>query len=106
MAKRRSYARTRTVYRKAKRGYRARKGLLGGSMNNVLWGGIAGVLSSFIPSNLPVVGKFGKPVVLGAGGYILKKPALLTCAGYELGKTLITSGLGMNGNGNGSIFEG
>jgi len=74
-------------------------------MNNLLWGGIAGVGSMFIPNNLPVVGKFGKPLILGAGGYFLKKPALMSCAGYELGKTLIGGGLGLS-NGNGSIYEG
>lgn len=104
MARRRGYSRTRTIYRKARGGYRSRKGLLSGSLKSVLIGAVAGAVSNFIP-DLPYVGKYTKPVVLGAGGYILKKPELMTCAGYELGKSL----MGGNGNGNAiqsSFFEG
>jgi len=100
-------SRTRYVTRYVKSGYsrRRKSGMFGkGSLNNLLWGGIAGAISGFIPSNLPVVGKWGKPVILGAGGIIMHKPQLVTCAGYELGRSLI------GGNGNGyianSIFEG
>ena len=104
MARRsRGFSRTRTVYRTARRGIRSRKGLLGGNLQNIIWGGLAGAVSNYIP-DLPVVGKFTKPVIFGAGGYILKKPALMTCAGYELGKSL-TSG-SLTGSTQSGIFEG
>lgn len=106
MAKRKTY--TRTIYRKARAGYRKRKGFLGGNMNNLLWGAIGGAISGFIPNNLPVVGRFAKPVILGAGGYILHKPQLITCAGYEAGKMLMSGGAGaiFNQTNNAYLMEG
>lgn len=76
---------TRTVYRTVRKGYRARKGLLTGSLGNILWGGVAGYASSMIPQ---FIGKWTNPVVFGAAGYLLKKPALLGVAGYAAGQAL------------------
>jgi len=93
--------RYRTVYTRARRGYRSRKGLLSGSMGNAVWGAIAGAASGFIPD---IFGKWTKPAALAVGGYLLKKPALISCAGYEVGKSLISGGL-VSGSGNG-FWEG
>ncbi len=83
------YRRARRYYAAARRGYRSRKGLLGGSAGNLLVGAIAGAVSNMIPD---FIGGWTKPLVFGAGGYILKKPALLTVAGYEAGKSLMAGG--------------
>lgn len=56
-----------------------------------------GFISPMIPE---FIGKWTKPVVFGAGGYLLKKPALLGIAGYELGKSF-----SFGTNGNGSFWE-
>jgi len=95
MARRR---RTRTVTRYVRRGVRRRRGLLSGKMGNIAIGAIAGIAGDMIP---PILGNFTKPVVFGAGGYILKKPALFTLAGYELGRTLNPFG-----NSGGGLFKG
>lgn len=95
MAKR---SKTRTVYRYAKRGYSRRKGLLSGNMGNIVWGAGLGAVSGFIPNFL---GGWTKPVIFGAGGYLLKKPAMLTVAGYEAGKTLMGTLGGQNSFQNG-----
>jgi len=92
--RRRYYAPARTI----RRGYRSRKGLLSGNIGNVVWGAAAGFVDPMIPN---FIGKWTKPVVFGAAGYLLKKPALLSIAGYKLGQTF-TSGAG----GNGSFWEG
>ncbi len=91
---------TRYVTRKAKSGYRKRKGLLTGNTGNMIIGAGAGFASPYIPK---VLGVWTLPVVYGGAGYIFKKPALLSIAGYELGKTLSTGGLlsGLIGGGNG-----
>ena len=94
MARRRS--RTRTIYRTARRGYRSRKGLLSGSMGNVIIGAAAGAVSPMIPQ---FIGNFTNPVLFGVAGYFLKKPALLTVAGYEAGQALIGGNLFSGGNG-------
>jgi len=91
-------ARTRTVYRKAKRGYRARKGLIGGELKNVAWGAGAGMVAPYIPR---VVGKWTLPLAFGVAGYLLKKPVLLGIAGYEIGR-----GFSLGGNGSGAGFTG
>ncbi len=84
MAKyRRARAATRTVYRKAKRGYSARKGLLSGNLKNVAIGAAAGFVSPMIPQ---FIGKWTNPAAFFAAGYILKKPALMSVAGYEIGR--------------------
>jgi len=80
----------RTIYRSARKGYRSRKGLLGGSMGNILIGAVAGAVSPMIPD---VLGGWTKPAVFGAAGYFFKKPALMSIAGYEIGKTLMGGGL-------------
>jgi len=85
------YRRARRYYAGAKRFYRGRKGLLGGSMGNVVVGAIAGAVSPMIPQ---FIGSFTNPVAFGVAGYVLKKPALLTVAGYEAGKMLISGGIG------------
>ncbi len=91
--------RTRTVYRAAKRGYSRRKGLISGQMANVAWGAGAGMAAPYIPR---IVGKWTLPLVFGAAGYLLKKPALLAIAGYEIGRGFslggaIGSGAGFTG---------
>jgi len=91
--RRRSNRRTFTGY--ARRGYSRRKGLLSGNVGNMIIGAVAGAASNYIP---PVLGGFTKPVAFGAAGYLLKKPALFTIAGYEAGKMLASGFLG-NGNG-------
>ena len=95
------YRRTRRAYAYAKRGYRSRKGLLSGSAGNIIIGAGAGFLSPMIPEFL---GGWTKPLIFGAGGYLLKKPALLTLAGYEAGKNLSGGGIGnlFGGSGNNS----
>ena len=57
-------------------------------------GAVAGAVSPMIPN---VLGAYTKPIVFGAGGYLLKKPALLSIAGYETGK--IIGGMVFGGNG-------
>lgn len=99
MAKRRSYPRTRTVYRSVKRGYRSRKGLLSGNIGNLLIGAIAGATSPMIPN---IIGKWTKPVLFGVAGYALKKPALITIAGYELGRGFTMNGFSVGNGGNGN----
>jgi len=77
--------RTRTRYRtRVKRVYSRRKGLFSKSkLMNVAWGAGAGFVDPMIPNFL---GKWTKPLIYGAGGVILNKPALLTVAGYKLGE--------------------
>ena len=101
MARRRVARRaTRYVTRKARSGYRKRKGLLSGNSGNIIIGAAAGFASPYIPR---ILGVYTLPVVYGVAGYVAKKPALLSIAGYELGKTLSTGGLlgGLIGGGNG-----
>lgn len=87
---RRKYGRARTVYRAARRGYSKRKGLLSGNTGNIVIGAGAGFLSGMIPQFL---GGWTNPLVFGGLGYVLKKPALLTIAGYEAGKNLSSGGI-------------
>lgn len=103
MAKRKRAA-VRYVTRKAKGGYRKRRGLLTGNTGNMIIGAGAGFASPYIPR---VLGVWTLPVVFGGAGYIFKKPALLSIAGYELGKTISTSGLigGLGGGGNGGASQ-
>ena len=96
------YRRARRYYAGAKRYYRARKGLLGGSMGNAVIGAVAGAVSPMIPQ---FIGGWTNPIAFGVAGYVLKKPALLTVAGYEAGKTLISGGLGnIFGNNQGGLL--
>lgn len=97
MARRRRRA-VRYVTRKAKGGYRKRKGLLSGNTGNMIIGAGAGFASPYIPR---VLGVWTLPVVFGGAGYLFKKPALLSIAGYEAGKALSTTFLG-GGNGGGA----
>ncbi len=102
MAKRRRAA-VRYVTRKAKSGYRKRKGLLSGNTGNMIIGAAAGFAAPYIPR---VLGTWTLPVVYGAAGYVFHKPALLSIAGYELGKSLSTGGLlGGLGGGNGGASQ-
>jgi len=96
MARRRKTGYRTRYIRAARRGYSRRKGLLGGNTGNILIGAVAGAASNMIPD---IIGPWTKPLVFGAGGYILKKPALLTIAGYEAGKQLSAN---LFGGGNGS----
>jgi len=82
MARRRK---TRTVTRYVKRATRRRKGLLTGNVGNIAYGAIGGIVGDMIP---PIIGGWTKPVAFGAIGYLLKKPAFFTMAGYEAGKML------------------
>lgn len=84
-------SRTRVVYSRAKRFYGKRKGLLGGSMGNIVLGAVAGAVSPMIPQFL---GTWTNPAAFGIAGYVFKKPGLLTIAGYEAGKSLLSGGLG------------
>lgn len=102
MARRRTRAR-RYVTRRARSGYRRRKGLLSGNTGNMIIGAGAGFTSPYIPR---VLGIWTLPVVFGVAGYVAKKPALLSIAGYELGKTISASGLiGGLGNGGGGASQ-
>jgi hypothetical protein len=99
MARRRK---TRTVYRYAKRGYRRSKSLLSGKVGHVIIGGVAGAVSPMIPQ---FVGSWTNPLVFGGLGVVMKKPQLLTIAGYEVGKMLVGGGLLGGGSQNGGLFE-
>lgn len=85
------YRRARRYYAGAKRFYRGRKGLLGGSMGNVVLGAVAGAVSPVIPQ---FMGCWTNPLAFGVAGYVFKKPGLLTVAGYEAGKCLMSGGIG------------
>ena len=104
MAKGKAKRATRYVYRKAKGGYRKRKGLLSGNTGNMIIGAAAGFASPYIPR---ILGGWTLPVVFGAAGYFFKKPALLSIAGYEAGKMLSTGGLlgGLGGGGGGGASQ-
>lgn len=104
MAARRGRRARRYVARAARRGYRKRKGLLSGNTGNMIIGAAAGFASPYIPR---IIGPWTLPVVFGAAGYFMKKPALLSIAGYELGKTISTSGIigGLGGGGNGGASQ-
>lgn len=103
MARRRARRATRYVTRKARGGYRKRKGLLSGNTGNIIIGAAAGFASPYIPR---VLGGWTLPVVYGGLGYLMKKPALLSICGYEIGKTLSTGGLlGGLGGGNGGASQ-
>jgi lysine/ornithine N-monooxygenase len=85
------YRRTRRAYAYAKKGYRSRKGLLSGSAGNIIIGAGAGFLSPMIPEFL---GGWTKPLIFGAGGYLLKKPALLTSRDMRPEKIFLAEGSG------------
>lgn len=96
------YRRARRYYAGAKRFYRGRKGLLGGSMGNVVLGAVAGAVSPMIPQ---FVGTWTNPIAFGVAGYVFKKPGLLTIAGYEAGKSLMSGGIGnIFGNNQGGLL--
>jgi hypothetical protein len=100
---RRARRAVRYVGRSARRGVRRRKGLLSGNTGNIIIGAAAGFASPYIPR---VLGIWTLPVVYGVAGYVAKKPALLSIAGYELGKTISASGLiGGLGNGGGGASQ-
>ena len=91
--RRRYYPRTRTIYRKAKRSYRKRRGLLSGNVGNIVYGAGASIVEPMIPK---FMGNWTLPIVYGGAGYFFKKPALFTLCGYHLGKAF-TGGGGMGG---------
>ncbi len=96
------YRRARRYYAGAKRFYRGRKGLLGGSMGNVVLGAVAGAVSPMIPQ---FVGTWTNPIAFGVAGYFFKKPGLLTIAGYEAGKSLMSGGIpSFGGNNQGGLL--
>lgn len=90
--------RTRTRYRtRVKRVYSRSKGILGGAkLQNAMWGAGAGFIDPMIPEFL---GKWTKPLVYGAGSIILKKPQLMTIAGFKLGQAFTGTTAGNNGAG-------
>lgn len=90
--RKRSYRR---YYARARRGYSRRKGLLSGNTGNMVIGAAAGFGSQFIPQFL---GGWTNPIVFGAIGYLMKKPALFSIAGYEAGKNLASGGIFGNGS--------
>ena len=94
--------RTRTVYRRAKRSYRRRKGLLSGTLGYIVLGAAAGFATKFIP---PVIGKYTAPAILGAAGYFFKKPALMAIAGYQAGSILAGGGNPGNPGSHTSFYE-
>jgi hypothetical protein len=96
MAKRKYITR---YVKKARRGYRARKGLLSGNIGNIAIGAGAGFISPMIPQ---LIGPYTNPVVFAAAGYYFKKPALLGIAGYEFGRMLGGGALGQVSGGGGS----
>lgn len=89
-------SRVKYVYGKAKSFHKGRKGLLGGSMGNVVIGAVAGAVSPMIPQ---FIGGWTNPIAFGVAGYVFKKPALLTVAGYEAGKMLIGGNIFGNSQG-------
>jgi hypothetical protein len=99
---RRGRGRTRTVTRYVKRGYSRRKGLLGGNTGKIVIGAAAGFFDPMIPN---VLGGWTKPIVYGAAGYVFKKPALLTVAGFKAGQMLASGGIFGKQQGNGGMFE-
>ena len=88
-ARRRSY--TRTIYKKARRGYRKRKGFLTGNMGNIIIGAGYGAIEPMIPQFL---GGWTSPLVAGAVGWYFKKPALMGIAGYQVGQLISPFGNG------------
>jgi len=89
-------ARTRTVYRRAKRTYRrARASGIGGRFKPAIAGAICGAGPNFAR---PFLGQWATPVVAGAAGYFLKDPTSLWYAGFSAG--------GMIGGGNGASLGG
>lgn len=102
MARRRSYARTRTVYRTAKRTYRR---AVGGSMKPLIDGALGGVAAQ-------IGGKFlngwGQPLGYIAVGMFRKNSTLTTLGGVALGGQIanMIPFLG-GGNGNtGGFYQG
>lgn len=84
MARRGSYGRTRTVYRKAKRSYRRASGGAGGFkpiVDGVLAGAGGQVASKYI-------GAWGQPAAILGVGYFMKNNTLKTIGGMQIGAML------------------
>ena len=90
--------------RKFKRYHSRRKGIFSGMTGNLLLGLGAGFVRNYIP---PVLGRWTIPAVFIGGGYVAKKPQLISIGAYELGQAISQQGLnlGGGGNGNGSFWE-
>ena len=87
MARRRSYARTRTVYRKARRTYRRSRGFgKGGMVGNIIDGAITGAIQGIIPDN--ALYGFGDTAAILGVGWFRKNATLQTIGGYQLGLKL------------------
>jgi len=54
-----------------------------------VWGGGAGAISPYVPQ---VVGKWTNPILFGGASILLKKPQLMTIAGYQAGQALMMNG--------------
>lgn len=94
---RRRYARTRTIYRKAKRAYSRRSGgLLGGAMKGVLGGAVGGAVGNFIPPN--AFYGVGRGVPYLAGGFVSGSPVLKTLGWYHIGAGVVSNFMGGGGN--------
>ena len=69
----------------------------------MVYGAIGGAISPMIPQ---FIGGWTNPAVFGALGYLMKKPAFFTIAGYEVGRKLGSSMFGGGTVGNGNLFGG
>lgn len=88
MAKRKVRYRTRI-----KRVRSRAKGILSGKIGKAIKGGAVGFGINYVP-DLPIVGKFTKPVILGGAGFFLKDNDLITMGAYELGRSMGSGGSG------------
>ena len=94
--RRRSYPRTRTVYRTARKTYRrAKSSAIGGKFKPAIAGAICGAGPNLAKGFL---GQWATPVVAGAVGYFMNDKTSMWFAGYSAG--------GMIGNGNGISLGG
>jgi len=95
MARRRSYARTRTVYRKAKRAYTKR----GGGMKQILDGVLAGVGGQLAGN---YIGGWGAPIATTAVGMFRNNSTLKTIGGLQIGGMIAGMIPFIGGGGNGT----
>ena len=89
-------ARTRTVYRRARKTYRrAKSSGIGGKFKPAIAGAIVGAGSGFASG---ILGQWATPVVAGGVGYLMNDKTRMWFAGYTAG--------GMIGGGNGVSIGG
>jgi len=89
----------RVVYKKAARHYRRASGfaggLGGGKFGPIIQGALGGIASGFLAGKVPYGGILG----LGAVGYFMGNPTLLTLAGMQLGAQVTPMISGITGGG-------